>query len=99
MPIIQGNEKLGATVVDAIATKYQHTAEMEGNSHWAVLSAWFGPIVRKEVVEGRHVRTTQESLTSLAASHWNAFQVTKSVISKAPPLKIRIPAGRIAQKA
>ena len=60
MPIIQGNEKLGATVVDAIATKYQHTAEMEGNSHWAVLSAWFGPIVRKEVVEGRHVRTTQE---------------------------------------
>ena len=42
MPIIQGNEKLGATV-DAIATKYQHTAEMEGNSHWAVLSAWLIP--------------------------------------------------------
>ena len=35
----------------------------------------------------------------LAASHWNAFQLTKSVISKAPPLKIRIPGRRIAQKA
>jgi len=60
MPIIQGNEKLGATAVDAIAAKYQERAEMEGNSDWAVLSAWFGPIIRREVVEGRHVKTTQE---------------------------------------
>ncbi|KAF4618575.1 hypothetical protein D9613_009688 [Agrocybe pediades] len=35
-------------------------AEMNGISHWAVLSSWLGPIVRKEVVEGVHVRTTQE---------------------------------------
>ena len=79
MPIIQGNEKLGATVVDAIATKYQHTAEMEGNSHWAVLSAWFGPIVRKEVVEGRHVRTTQEYYPFL--DHWPLLQLRLLVTS------------------
>ena len=51
----------------------------------------------KNALTGDH--PTRKSLTSLAASHWNAFQLTKSVISKAPPLKIRIPGGRIAQKA
>jgi hypothetical protein len=40
--------------------KYQELAELEGNSHWAVLSSWFGPIVRKEVKEARHVKTMME---------------------------------------
>ena len=60
MPFIHGNESVGGTAVDAIAVKYQEMAELEGNSHWAVLSSWFGPIVRKEVEEARHVKTTAE---------------------------------------
>ena len=60
LPFIQGNEKVGGTALDAIATKYQEMAEAEANSHWAVLSSWFGPIVLKEVEEVRHVKTTIE---------------------------------------
>ena len=44
-PFFQGNEKVGGTALDAVATKYQEMAEAEGNSHWAILSSWFGPIV------------------------------------------------------
>ena len=41
---------------------------------------------------------TRKSLTDLAASHWNAIQLTKGVISKIAPLKIRIPGGKMVQK-
>ena len=50
----------------------------------------------KNALTGDH--PTQKSLTSLAASHWNAFQLTKSVLSKAPPLKIRIPGRSFLHK-
>ena len=41
---------------------------------------------------------TRKSLSDLAASHWNAIQLTKGVIAKTAPLKIRIPGGKMVQK-
>lgn len=41
---------------------------------------------------------TRKFLTELAASHWNAIQLTKGVISKTAPLKIRIRSGKMVQK-
>jgi hypothetical protein len=43
--------------------------------------------------------STRKSLTDLAASHWNAVQLTKSAIAKATALKIHIPGGKMVQKA
>lgn len=45
-----------------LSIKYQEMAELERNSHWAVLSSWFGPIVRKEVEEARHAKKTAEHI-------------------------------------
>src|SRR4051812_44252270 len=60
LPLIEGDKKLGGTLLDAIIVKYQAIAETSEILHWAALSSWFGPIVRKEVIEKVHVRTTKE---------------------------------------
>ena len=73
LPLIEGNEKLGATIVDAAAALYQECQSLKGDRHWAVLSAYLGPIVRKEVVEGRHVRTTMEYIQQSVCLGWICF--------------------------
>ncbi|KAF8177215.1 hypothetical protein BJ912DRAFT_930425 [Pholiota molesta] len=43
--------------------------------------------------------STHKSLTELSATHWNAIQLTKAVLAKAPALKIRIPGGKMVKTA
>ena len=50
----------------------------------------------KNALTGDH--PTKKSPTDLAASHWNAIQLTKAVIAKEAPLKICIPGGKMARK-
>ena len=60
LPLLGGDEKLGGTVIDAILKKYQEVSEIEGHSHWAVLSSWLGPLVEGRVIGGRHVQSFED---------------------------------------
>jgi len=60
LPLLGGDEKLGGTLIDAILKKYQEVSEIEGRSHWAVLSSWLGPLVEGRVIEGRHVQSCED---------------------------------------
>ncbi|KAF8161385.1 hypothetical protein B0H34DRAFT_796185 [Crassisporium funariophilum] len=90
IPFIEGREKLGGTAIDAIASQYQALSEVEGRTHWAVLSTWFGPIVRKQVVEGRHVKTTTEYVQQ-AANHENPELLLAKTLWVIPLLSEREP--------
>ncbi|KAH0579612.1 hypothetical protein H2248_002464 [Termitomyces sp. 'cryptogamus'] len=56
-PLIEGNKKIAASTIDAINGNLQVLAKANGCSHWAVLSAWLGPLVEGTVQEGKYVGT------------------------------------------
>jgi hypothetical protein len=57
LPLLDGDEKLGGNLIDAILKEYQEVLEIEGCSHWAILSSWLGPLVEGRVIEGRHIQS------------------------------------------
>ncbi|KAG6862575.1 hypothetical protein C0995_000124, partial [Termitomyces sp. Mi166 len=59
-PLIEGNKKLGMSTINAVNAKLQILAEAKGRLHWAVLSAWLGPLVEGTVQEGKYVSTILE---------------------------------------
>ncbi|KAF8641370.1 hypothetical protein AX16_009991 [Volvariella volvacea WC 439] len=67
LPLINKGEKLATFTLDGIATKYQEISEENGNTHWAVLSGWFGPLVGGTVKEGRQSISTKQYVTQIAS--------------------------------
>lgn len=39
LPLLNGDEKIGGTLIDAILKKYQKVSVTEGRTHWTVLSS------------------------------------------------------------
>ena len=48
LPLLGEDKKLGGTLIDAILKKYQESSELEGRTHWTVLSSWLGPLVEEK---------------------------------------------------